>query len=549
MRAGNPGVPTTGEWLNDVLDPGGRVGIDPFLFTADAAEEIKEAISKKNHELVYLNNMNLVDEIWKEARPKPPNKPVRVHDLKYAGLDVATKLSSLRSELVNAGSSAIIISMLDEIAWMLNLRGSDVPHSPVMYAYLIVEIDGAKLFIDNSKITKEVSDHLKKAGIELRPYDSILSEIESLAAQGASLWLDTSSVNAAIVNAYKAACDRYPPIHGTKQKTKTVDRSSENLNGPTAVHKTSPVSYAKAIKNESELEGMRNCHLRDAAALAEFWDWLEKEINKDVILTELEVSDKLLEFRSKQAGFLDTSFDTISASGANGAVIHYRPEPETCSVVAANKLFLLDSGAQYVDGTTDITRTVHFAKPTEREKECFTRVLQGHIALDLTVFPENTPGFVLDAFARSFLWKIGLDYRHGTGHGVGAALNVHEGPQSISYRYGNLTPLQEGMIVSNEPGYYEDHAFGIRLENLLYVKDVETPNRFGGIQYLGFEKLTFVPFQIKLVDMSLLSAAEVDWLNSYHSQVWEKVSPLLDAHASARQWLWNNTRPVLPHNI
>ncbi|CAL0311227.1 unnamed protein product [Lupinus luteus] len=545
MRAGNPGVPTTSEWLNDVLAPGGRVGIDPFLFTSDAAEELKEVISKKNHELVYLYNSNLVDEIWKDSRPKPPNKPVRVHDIKYAGLDVASKLSSLRSELADAGSSAIVISMLDEIAWLLNLRGSDIPHSPVVYAYLIVEIDGAKLFIDDSKITEEVSDHLKEASIELRPYNSILSEIESLAARGAALWLDTSSVNAAIVKAYDAACDSYNRKHESKFKarTKGFDGSNEHFNGPIAVHKTSPISLAKAIKNESELEGMRNCHLRDAAALAQFWDWLETEITKDSILTEVEVSDKLLEFRSKQDGFLDTSFDTISGSGANGAIIHYKPEPESCSIVDANKLFLLDSGAQYVDGTTDITRTVHFGKPTAREKECFTRVLQGHIALDLAVFPENTPGLVLDAFARSFLWKVGLDYRHGTGHGVGAALNVHEGPQSISHRFGNLTPLVNGMVVSNEPGYYEDHAFGIRIENLLYVRDVETPNRFGGIMYLGFEKLTYVPIQIKLVDLSLLSAIEIDWLSNYHSQVWEKVSPLLDG--SARQWLWDNTRPII----
>ncbi|GMH11366.1 hypothetical protein Nepgr_013207 [Nepenthes gracilis] len=287
---------------------------------------------------------------------------------------------------------------------------------------------------------------------------------------------------------------------------------------------------------------MRNSHIRDAAALAEFWAWLEAEILKSVIITEVEVADKLLEFRSKQDGFMDTSFDTISASGSNGAVIHYKPEPGSCSVVDAKKLFLLDSGAQYIDGTTDITRTVHFGEPTAREKECFTRVLQGHIALDQAVFPENTPGFVLDAFARRSLWKIGLDYRHGTGHGVGAALNVHEGPQSISFRFGNMTPLQKGMIVSNEPGYYEDHAFGIRIENLLCVREIDTPNRFGGIGYLGFEKLTFVPIQGKMVDFSLMSAAEVDWLNDYHEQVWQKVSPSVGA--SARQWLWENTRPV-----
>ncbi|XP_015875200.2 aminopeptidase P2 [Ziziphus jujuba] len=543
MRAGNFGVPTTSEWLNDFLPPGGRVGIDPFLFSSDAAEELKQDIAKKNHELVFIHDLNLVDEIWKESRPKPPNKPVRVHDIKYAGLDVASKLSSLRSELRDAGSSAIVISMLDEVAWLLNLRGSDVPHSPVMYAYLIVELDKAELFIDNSKVTTEVRAHLESAGIELKPYDSILREVESLASQGAQLWLDTSSVNAAIVNAYNTACERYYKSLENKSKSKTDDGINGWSSLPKGVYKVSPLSLAKAIKNAEELEGMRNSHLRDAAALAQFWDWLEEEIHKDVKLTEVEVADKLLEFRSKQAGFLDTSFDTISGSGANGAIIHYKPEPDSCSIVHANKLFLLDSGAQYVDGTTDITRTVHFGEPTRREKECFTRVLQGHISLDRAVFPENTPGFVLDAFARSFLWKIGLDYRHGTGHGVGAALNVHEGPQSISYRYGNMTPLQEGMIVSNEPGYYEDHAFGIRIENLLHVKEVDTPNRFGGIGYLGFEKLTFVPIQAKLVDLSLLSVEEVTWLNDYHSQVWEKVSPLLDG--SARQWLWNKTRPLV----
>ncbi|KAK3200261.1 hypothetical protein Dsin_023676 [Dipteronia sinensis] len=545
MRSGNLGVPTTSEWLNDVLAPGGRVGIDPFLLSSDAAEELKEAISKKNHELVYLYDLNLVDGIWKESRLKPPSKPIRVHDLKYAGLDVASKLSSLRSELVDAGSSAIVISMLDEVAWLLNLRGSDVPHSPVTYAYLIVEIDRATLFVDDAKVTPDVMNHLKNAGVELKPYDSILSEIKSLAAQGAQLWLDPYSVNAAIMHTYKSASDKYHGSSGNerKHKAKMYDDSNGQSRGPEGVYRASPISLAKALKNSAELEGMRNSHIRDAAALAQFWVWLEEEIQNDAKLTEVDVADKLLEFRSKQAGFIDTSFDTISGSGANGAIIHYKPEPENCSVVDAKKLFLLDSGAQYDDGTTDITRTVHFGEPTARQKECFTRVLQGHIALDQAVFPENTPGFVLDAFARSFLWKIGLDYRHGTGHGVGAALNVHEGPQSISYRYGNMTPLVEGMIVSNEPGYYEDHAFGIRIENLLSVKEVDTPNRFGGISYLGFEKLTFVPIQTKLVDLSLLAEAEIDWLNNYHSQVWDKVSPLLDG--SAHQWLWNNTRPLV----
>ncbi|RAL52500.1 hypothetical protein DM860_007357 [Cuscuta australis] len=545
MRAGNWGVPTMSEWLTSVLPPGCRIGIDPFLISSDAAEKLKEDISTGSHELVFISKFNLVDEIWRESRPQPPKEPVRVHDLKYARVDVSSKLISLRSSLISAGSSAIVISVLDEIAWLLNLRGSDVRHSPVMYAYLIVEIDGAKLFIDDSKITPEVRGYLNSAGIELRAYESIISEIESLAEKGANLWLDKSSVNAAIENAYTSACDRYSRSLGGRKGNK--GGTSLDSNGvsrePQALYRSSPVSMAKAVKNSAELEGMQSCHLRDAAALAQFWIWLEENISKDVSVTEVEVADKLYEFRSKQFGFLDTSFDTISGSGANGAIIHYKPESDSCSNVNQHELFLLDSGAQYVDGTTDITRTVHFGEPSSREKECFTRVLQGHIALDQAVFPENTPGFVLDAFARSSLWKAGLDYRHGTGHGVGAALNVHEGPQSISFRFGNTTPLVPGMVVSNEPGYYEDHSFGIRIENLLYVKEMNTPNHFGGLRYLGFEKLTFVPIQTKLVDLLLLSAAEIGWLNSYHLLVWEKVSPLLDG--PAREWLWNNTRPII----
>ncbi|KAJ3670224.1 hypothetical protein LUZ60_010548 [Juncus effusus] len=535
MRSGTNGVPSTSEWLTDILPSGARVGIDPFLFSFDAAEELKQEISKKNQELILLKDFNLVDEIWKDMKPKPPSEPARVHDMKHAGADVASKLSYLRSQLSENGSSAIVVSMLDEIAWLLNMRGSDVPHSPVFYAYLIVEMERATLFIDNKKITQEVSDHLKNSGVELKPYESILPEIESLAEKGAKLWLDTSTVNAAIVSVFRTACARYT----NKLNNKTNNQSSYE---PDILYKVSPVTLAKAVKNNAEIDGMKNAHLRDAAALAEFWCWIEKEIGNNIKLSEVDVADKLLEFRQKQEGFIETSFDTISGYGANGAIIHYCPTTEDCSLVEKKSLFLLDSGGQYIDGTTDITRTVHFGQPSIRQKDCFTRVLQGHIAIDQAVFPERTPGFVLDVLARSSLWKVGLDYRHGTGHGVGAALNVHEGPQSISFRFGNFTSLQTGMIVSNEPGYYEDNSFGIRIENLLLVKEADVPNSFGGIEYLGFEKLTFVPIQTKLVNLSLLSHGEIKWLNDYHEQVWEKVSPLLKGEAL--EWLWKNTRPL-----
>ncbi|RVW91376.1 putative Xaa-Pro aminopeptidase P [Vitis vinifera] len=271
MRVGNYGVPTTSEWLNDVLAPVCRIGIDPFFFPSDAAEELKEAIAKKNHVLVYLYDLNLVDEIWKESRPEPPRKPIRVHELTYAGLDVSSKLSSLRSELIDAGCSAIVVSMLDEVSWLLNLRGNDVPNSPVMCAYFIVEIDGAKLFIDDSKVSPEVMDHLKN--------------------------LDTSSVNVAIVNTYEAACDQYSGSLDNKRKNKSEAYGVANGQSgvPTGVYKISPILLAKAVRNQAELEGMRNSHLRDAVALAQFWSWLEEEILKGVLLTEVDVADKLLQ--------------------------------------------------------------------------------------------------------------------------------------------------------------------------------------------------------------------------------------------------------------
>ncbi|XP_037462240.1 aminopeptidase P2-like [Triticum dicoccoides] len=545
MRSGNHGVPTTIEWLNDVLPSGSRVGIDPFLFSSDAAEELKTAISDKNHELILIRDFNLVDEIWGESRPAPPKEPTRVHAIKYAGVDVASKLSFVRSQLDENGCDTVVISMLDEVAWLLNMRGSDVPHSPVFYSYLTVEMSTATLFVDSNKVSEEVLEHLKKAGVKLKSYKAILSDVERLAEKGAKLWLDSSSVNAAIVSVFRSGCDRYMGKRGKtgrqigKKASSDDPRQNMELNG---LYKGSPVTLAKSVKNEAEIRGMKNSHLRDAAALAEFWCWIEEEVRNSVALTEVQVAENLLEFRRKQDGFIETSFDTISGYGANGAIIHYRPTPDSCSSVGSDNLFLLDSGAQYVDGTTDITRTVHFGEPSPRQKECFTRVLQGHIALDQAVFPERTPGFVLDVLARSSLWKIGLDYRHGTGHGVGAALNVHEGPQSISYRYGNLTALQKGMIVSNEPGYYEDNSFGIRIENLLLVKEVNLANSFGGISYLGFEKLTFVPIQRKLIDLPLLSPSEINWVNEYHEQVWEKVSPFLSGNLL--NWLLVNTRPL-----
>lgn len=550
IRAGTPGTPSTSEWLKETLPEGARVGIDPFLFSADAGDELRRTLAEKDQELVLVYEDNLVDKVWGDGRPQPPSKSLRVHDLRYAGVDVATKLANLRKDLACAGATAMVVTMLDDVAWLLNLRGNDVPHSPVAYAYVVVELETASLFVDDSKITPEVLAHLNEAGVSVKPYTSLVFEIKRLAAEGAKLWLDSAKISVAIKNAFDDACAQYYEdleVARSKKKRSSKEQSTidkEELDGPAALHRPSPLGIAKAIKNDAELEGMRQAHLRDAAALSEFWAWLESEIvDEKKTISEVEVADQLEKFRAKQSGFLDTSFETISGSGPNGAIVHYRAEAATCGHVDDKLLFLLDSGAQFVDGTTDITRTVHFGTPSARQKECFTRVLQGHIGVDTAVFPENTPGFVLDAFARASLWKIGLDYRHGTGHGVGAALNVHEGPQSVSARFGNMTGLVSGMIVSNEPGYYEDRAFGIRIENLLIVREEDTANRFGGVTFLGFERLTFLPIQAKMLDLELMSDQEIKWLNDYHAEVWNKVSPLVEGNA--RNWLQRNTRPIV----
>eukprot|EP00898_Chlorokybus_atmophyticus_P005799 jgi/Chlat1/621/Chrsp103S08590 len=569
MRAGQPGVPDMAAWLTDVLPSGSSVGIDPFLHSATAARELLQNLEEHGCTLLPLPNGNLVDAVWGEDMPAAPDAELRVHPVQYAGQTVEEKLQSVRGNMKETGAGALVVSMLDEVAWLYNLRGGDVPHCPVTYAYAVVTASGASLYVDKGKVTPEVAEHLQAAGVSVLPYDTLLVDIKQLAASSTKLWMDLAKVSFAVFATAESGSEDAKKKEKAKERRKMgspngVTDGGDIVRASPVIASTSPITMAKATKNEAELEGMRKAHLRDAAALANFWAWLEAAVTSGEQLTEVcnpaatncysacnassaafeqvYVGERLEQFRREQEGFLDTSFDTIAGSGPNGAIIHYRAEEGTCRIVDDKFLFLLDSGGQYTDGTTDITRTAHFGTPTDREKECFTRVLQGHIALDSAVFPERTPGFVLDAFARASLWSAGLDYRHGTGHGVGAALNVHEGPQGISARYGNQTPLAAGMIVSNEPGYYEDGAFGIRIENLLVVKEANTPNRFGGTTYFDFERLTFCPIQTKLLALEIMSESEVQWLNAYHTQVWEKVSPLIQG--DALEWLRRNTQPV-----
>ncbi|GJP42339.1 hypothetical protein CLOM_g1914 [Closterium sp. NIES-68] len=580
MRAGMPGVPSVAEWLADALPEGSRVGVDPFVHSAENVRCLAETLAGSSSVVVpLLRETNPIDVVWGAERPPPPSAPMRVHPIVYAGQTVKAKLQQLRGEMRDAGVTSLLVSALDEVAWLLNVRGADVPHCPVTVAYAVVEMEAAYVFVDASKVAApEVAEHVAAAGITVKPYADLVPFLQRSAMGGARLWLDPSSASSAVLCSVEAACAQFYEQRvsgkggfggapGGKKGKKGEKKSKEGkggkgreergggeeegaggegvvaVEGPAVLSRTTPVSLAKALKNECEIEGMKNAHIRDAAAMACFWEWAERVVvGEGRAVTEVELGEKLEAFRAQQEGFLDTSFDTIAGSGKNGAIIHYRAEEGSCAVVDPSRMLLLDSGAQYVDGTTDITRTVHFGTPSDYEKECYTRVLQGHIALDRAVFPVGTPGFVLDILARGPLWSMGLDYRHGTGHGVGAALNVHEGPQSISPRFGNATPLQAGMVLSNEPGFYHDNQFGIRIENLLVVREQETPYRFGGTTYLGFEYLTLFPIQTKLIAVELLSENEVTWINEYHQRVWDTVSPLLSG--TPLQWLQCNTQPI-----
>ena len=364
-------------------------------------------------------------------------------------------------------------------------------------------------------------------------------------------WLDPSTASAALFAAAESGAEARAAAEYARAKKARgpgVAVPAEDVREAAIVRRQSPASLRKALKNEAELAGMRACHLRDGAAVVRFLKWLGDAVDAGEALDECSVSDRLEAERRAAGGYKSLSFDTIAGCGPNGAIIHYRAEPESCRALAAGDMFLLDSGAQYEDGTTDVTRTMFLGsgEPDARHRRCFTAVLKGNIAVDTAVYPEGTPGCALDVLARGALWRAGLNYLHGTGHGVGAALNVHEGPQSISPRFGNLTPLEAGMVLSNEPGYYEDGAFGIRIENLLVVREMKTENNFGGKAFFGFERLTHIPIQKALIDTSMLTPDEANWVDTYHADVRERLAPLLQSadDAEALAFLEEATAPL-----
>lgn len=540
MRAGEKGVPTLEDFLGDNMTVGSRVGVDPYLISASGAQTLASTLSKKKVQLVATKT-NVIDEVWSQeteagkAKPAVPQAPVVVHPVTYAGQSLEQKLVAIREALSQKGAEGIIISALDEVAWTLNLRGSDVTYNPVFISYLLITSTTATLFIDAVKITEEAGEQLKAGGVEVRPYEEAASALSSLSTSSASssekpkkILADLSLLNWAL----------HLAVVGEKEEGAVKCEDTPSI-----------IAKLKTMKNDAEIAGIKQAHVRDGVSLSAFLHWLETTTASGADLTECTAADKLEQFRQSepQNMFVGLSFPTIAGFGSNGAIIHYRPEPSTCKKVDTSDLFLVDSGAQYRDGTTDITRTIHLGTPTERHVMCFTLVLKGHIQIALATYPEDTMGSRIDAIARMALWKHGLDYNHGTGHGVGAYMNVHEGPQSIGYRKrANEMGLMLGMTTSNEPGYYENGSFGIRIENVCIMQERAVPNHFNSKKYIGMETVSFAPIQKKLIDVSLLADDELEWLNNYHMQVRETLlAGMTERYPESVEWLIQATEPLV----
>ncbi len=498
-------------WLAEALKPGETLGYDPWLHTIEEVARLQAACERAKAKLFPVEN--LVDAVWKD-QPPPPLAPVIPHGLDFAGEAADEKRRRMGEAIVQAGAAAAVITQPDSLAWLLNLRGRDVSRTPLPLGFALLKDDGAvDLYMDRRKLTPAARSHLGNH-VRLREPDELGSGLDELA--GKRVLADPRSAPSWVFQ--------------------RLDKAKAEV-----VRAADPCQLAKACKNPAEIAGTKVAHVRDGAAVTKFLAWLGTTAPNGG-LTEIAASDQLENFRRENDRFRDLSFDSISGAGPNGAIVHYKATEDTDRPIRKGELYLIDSGAQYLDGTTDITRTIAIGgTPSAEERDRFTRVLKGHIALAQARFPVGTTGSQLDALARLPLWQAGLDYDHGTGHGVGSYLSVHEGPQRIS-KLPNTQALKPGMIVSNEPGYYKTDGYGIRVENLITVVPIEMKGAERPM--LGFETLTFAPIDLALVEPSLLTQSELDWLNDYHAQVREKLTPLVDAATAA--WLAEATRPLQP---
>ena len=498
------------EWLRLHLRPGHRLGYDPWLHTIESVERLQATCGKAGATLVPVTE-NLVDRVW-DDQPPPPRGPIVPHDLKHAGRGSPDKRREIGELLVRDGVDAVVLAAPDSIAWLLNVRGSDVAHTPVPLAFALVHRDASvDLFVDAAKLSPGLREHLGE-GVRVLPPDGLGPALDHLGGAHRTVQVDASSTAAWIL---------------------------QRLAGATVVRAADPCLLPKATKNDVELAGARSAHEKDGIALTRFFAWLARE-GLTGRLTEISAAERLDAFRAEEPLFRDVSFPTISGAGPNGAIVHYRATPRTDRRIEPGMLYLVDSGAQYLDGTTDVTRTLAIGPPTPEQRDRFTRVLRGHVALAMARFPKGTTGSQLDALARAPLWDAALDFDHGTGHGVGSYLSVHEGPHRIS-KVGNTVALRPGMIVSNEPGYYKTGEYGIRIESLVVVVTLPTPTG-GEVTLYGFETLTLAPIDRTLVEPDLLMPAELAWLDGYHARVREAISPKVDRDVAA--WLADATRPL-----
>lgn len=509
FRMGLPGVPAYIDWINETLPVKGIVGFNGKSMPVSVYKDMKRAY--KDKKLAFETGYDLIGQLW-EDRPPIPQVPVFLHDIKYAGKTRTEKLSEVRSEMQKENCSHYLLSSLDDVAWLLNLRGGDVPNNPVVTAYVLVSQADCKLFIDKSKITEAVEKELESDRIEVLEYEAIEQEINSIKGEG-SIIVDPDKTN---VWLYKSV----PEAFGI-------------------VEKTNITTNLKAVKNSTEIKNLRNSHIKDGVALVKFHIWLDKNLGKEKI-TEITVDEKLKEFRSLQELSMGPSFDTIAGYKEHAAMMHYKAVPGIEYSLEKEGMLLIDSGGQYLDGTTDTTRTIVLGELTPEQRKDFTLVLKAHIGLATAKFMYGCTCTHLDILARRPLWEEGLDYRCGTGHGVGFLLGVHEGPQGFRRVPAvNTVVLEPGMILTNEPGIYKEEKHGVRTENtLLVIDDFET--EYG--RYMKFDTISYCPIDLDGIEVSLLTQQEKDWLNNYHQEVYDRLSPSLDE--PEREWLKHETRAV-----
>ena len=507
FRMVDPGVPSYTEWLKDVLKEGSNVGFDGSVFSVDMVKNMEKAFKTKAISLKMEHD--LINELW-EDRPEIPKNSLFIHELKYAGKSRTEKLKMVREEMKNKDANYYLLTSLDDIAWLLNIRGTDVPNNPVVIANVIVAQDKCYLFVDSPKVPHEVRLELEAEDIVLKNYNEIQEFLKELTIRD-SIIFDINKTNAALYNSIN--------MDTTKTECSNI------------------TTKLKAIKNETEIENLRCCEINDGVALVKFIKWLKGSVDKEEI-TEISAEEKLEDFRKQQELFVCPSFDTIAGYKDHAAMMHYKANIESQYTLKSEGFFLVDSGGQYFNGTTDTTRTIVLGNLTEEEKIDFTLVLKGFIALSTAKFLHGATGSNLDVLARQPIWQNGLDYKCGTGHGVGFFLNVHEGPQSFS-KVPNNTKLEKSMIITIEPGIYKEGKHGVRTENMILVVEDEK-TEFG--QFMKFESITYCPIDLAGINSDMLTESEKRWLNIYHKEVYAKLSPFLDEEE--REWLMEETKEI-----